>query len=139
MRLPLDVDRKVAAAIRQRRIMAGMTQMQLAEAIGVTYQQAHKYEAGINRISAARLWRIAQALGCTVGDLFESVEQETLLKEIPEREVLELVPRYVRLSPKLRDAVRHVVSVLAKTDVEYEQPEREYPGMDESPARRAAS
>jgi DNA-binding XRE family transcriptional regulator len=47
----LDVDRYVSLRIRQRRIMLGLTQQQMAELIGVTYQQAHKYETGINRIS----------------------------------------------------------------------------------------
>ena len=59
----LDVDRYVSLRIRQRRIMLGLTQQQLAELIGVTYQQAHKYETGINRISAGRLYHIARALG----------------------------------------------------------------------------
>jgi DNA-binding XRE family transcriptional regulator len=50
-----DVDRHVGARVRERRIMLGLTQQQLADLIGVTYQQAHKYERGINRISAGRL------------------------------------------------------------------------------------
>jgi DNA-binding XRE family transcriptional regulator len=45
----LDVDHYVSLRIRQRRIMLGLTQQQMAELIGVTYQQAHKYETGINR------------------------------------------------------------------------------------------
>src|ERR1700754_3826445 len=58
----LDVDHYVSLRIRQRRIMLGLTQQQMAELIGVTYQQAHKYETGINRISAGRLYQIARAL-----------------------------------------------------------------------------
>jgi DNA-binding XRE family transcriptional regulator len=50
-----DVDRHVGARVRERRIMLGLTQQQLADLIGVTYQQAHKYERGINRVSAGRL------------------------------------------------------------------------------------
>src|SRR5215472_11487722 len=49
-----DIDRHVGARIRERRIMLGLTQQQLADLIGVTYQQAHKYERGINRVSAGR-------------------------------------------------------------------------------------
>ena len=45
--------------------MLGLTQHQMAELIGVTYQQAHKYEKGINRVAAGRLYHIAQALGVT--------------------------------------------------------------------------
>src|SRR3954447_18245086 len=50
-----DTDRHIAARMRERRIMLGMTQQELAEAVGITYQQAHKYETGANRISAGRL------------------------------------------------------------------------------------
>ena len=58
-----DIDRHVGARIRESRIMLGLTQQQLADLIGVTYQQAHKYERGINRVSAGRLFQIARALG----------------------------------------------------------------------------
>src|SRR5665213_1944577 len=54
-----DIDHHVGARVRERRIMLGFTQQQLADLIGVTYQQAHKYERGINRISAGRLFEIA--------------------------------------------------------------------------------
>jgi DNA-binding XRE family transcriptional regulator len=47
------IDRALALRIRQRRIMLGITQEQLAELIGVTFQQAHKYEKGLNRLSVA--------------------------------------------------------------------------------------
>ena len=56
------IDDHVGSRIRERRIMLGLTQQQLAEMIGVTYQQAHKYERGINRVSAGRLFEIARAL-----------------------------------------------------------------------------
>jgi DNA-binding XRE family transcriptional regulator len=60
------VDLAVGRRIRQRRIMLGLTQQQMAGLIGVTYQQAHKYETGINRISAGRLYQIARALGVDI-------------------------------------------------------------------------
>jgi transcriptional regulator with XRE-family HTH domain len=66
-----DVDRHVGARIRERRVALGLTQQQMAELIGVTYQQAHKYERGLNRIAVARLHNIAQALGVEVGYFFE--------------------------------------------------------------------
>ncbi len=72
----LDVDQYVSMRIRQRRIMLGLTQQQMAELIGVTYQQAHKYETGINRISAGRLYQIAKALGVEVGYFYEGLEEE---------------------------------------------------------------
>ena len=71
-----DVDRYVGARMRERRIMLGLTQQQMAELIGVTYQQAHKYETGINRISAGRLYQIAQALGVDISYFFEDIDPE---------------------------------------------------------------
>ena len=57
------VERHIGARMRERRIMLGLTQQQMAELIGVTSQQAHKYGKGINRIAASRLYSIAQASG----------------------------------------------------------------------------
>src|SRR5262245_65588185 len=68
-----DTDRHVGARMRERRIMLGLTQHQMAEMVGVTYQQAHKYEKGINRVAAGRLYHIAQALGVEVGYFFEGL------------------------------------------------------------------
>ena len=69
-----DIDRHVGARMRDRRIMLGLTQQQLAELIGVTCQQACKYETGVNRIAAGRLHRVAGALGVGVGYLFEGAD-----------------------------------------------------------------
>jgi transcriptional regulator with XRE-family HTH domain len=73
-----DVDRYVGARMRERRIMLGLTQQQMAELIGVTYQQAHKYEKGINRIASGRLYNIAQALGVDIGYFFEGLTATSL-------------------------------------------------------------
>ncbi len=54
--------------------MMGLSQQQMADMIGVTYQQAHKYERGINRISAGRLFEIAQSLGVQVSFFFEGID-----------------------------------------------------------------
>ena len=70
----IDVDRHVGMRIRERRLILGMTQQQMAEAIGVTYQQGHKYEKGINRTASGRLYQIAQALGVEVSYFFEGLE-----------------------------------------------------------------
>ena len=69
-----DIDHHVGARIRERRIMLGLTQQQLADLIGVTYQQAHKYERGINRVSAGRLFEIARVLSVPVSDFFEGID-----------------------------------------------------------------
>jgi len=70
------IDDHVGARIRERRIMLGLTQQQLAEMIGVTYQQAHKYERGINRVSAGRLFEIARALSAPISYFYEGIGQE---------------------------------------------------------------
>ncbi len=80
-----EVDRYVGARIRERRIMLGLTQQEMAKLIGVTYQQAHKYERGINRVSAGRLYDIAQALNVTVGYFFEQFEDAGGLEMAPRR------------------------------------------------------
>jgi transcriptional regulator with XRE-family HTH domain len=68
-----DTDRHVGSRIRERRIMLGLSQQQLADLIGVTYQQAHKYERGVNRISAGRLYEISEVLRVPVGYFFEDL------------------------------------------------------------------
>jgi len=69
-----DTDRYVGQRIRERRIMLGLSQQQMADLIGVTYQQAHKYERGINRISAGRLYEISQVLGVPVSYFYEGLD-----------------------------------------------------------------
>lgn len=64
---PTDVDRRIGASIRARRIALGMSQTELGQAVGVTFQQIQKYEKGSNRISVGRLDQISSALG--VADL----------------------------------------------------------------------
>jgi transcriptional regulator with XRE-family HTH domain len=54
--------------------MLGLTQQQLAEAIGVTSQQAHKYEKALNRISAGKLYAVAQALGVDVSYFYDGLQ-----------------------------------------------------------------
>jgi len=70
------IDNHVGGRIRDRRIMLGLTQQQLAEVIGVTYQQAHKYERGINRVSAGRLFDIARALSAPITYFYEGIGEE---------------------------------------------------------------
>ncbi len=71
-----SVDRHVGLRIRKRRIELGLTQQQLAKLIGVTFQQAHKYERGVNRISAGRLFELARALRVDIGYFFQELEDE---------------------------------------------------------------
>jgi transcriptional regulator with XRE-family HTH domain len=70
---PQAVDRHVADRVRQKRIQVGMTQERLGEALGVTFQQVQKYEKGANRLSAGRLFRIANLLEVEVSYFFEGL------------------------------------------------------------------
>jgi transcriptional regulator with XRE-family HTH domain len=83
-----DIDRHIGARLRQRRIMNGLTQQTLADLIGVTYQQAHKYENGANRIAAGRLYIIAHVLGVDIGYFFEGLRNERLSEPSPQQRVL---------------------------------------------------
>ena len=74
MKHPVDVH--VGSRVRQRRWMTGMTQQQLAERVGIKFQQIQKYETGMNRISASRLWDIAEALGVPVAFFFEGLQHD---------------------------------------------------------------
>lgn len=118
----LDVDHYVSLRIRQRRIMLGLTQQQMAELIGVTYQQAHKYETGINRISAGRLYQIAQALGVDIGYFFEEIEPERAGKAKPaemmpqQRMLLELARNFASIqNRRFQDAICNLARVLASS------------------------
>src|SRR6202171_3874472 len=93
------VDDHVGARIRERRIMLGLTQQQLAELIGVTYQQAHKYERGINRVSAGRLFEIGRVLSVPVSYFFEGLDNQTGHAASPrERMCLELARNFAQIS-----------------------------------------
>ena len=111
-----DIDRHVGVRMRQRRIMLGLTQHQLAELIGVNYQQAHKYEKGINRIAAGRLSRIAQALGVEVGYFYEGMSQtpEAGAATPQQRLLLELARSFLALpSRKHQEAICNLARVMA--------------------------
>src|SRR6202167_830129 len=93
------IDRHVGAQIRERRILLGQTQQQLAGSIGVTYQQAHKYERGINRVSAGRLFEIARVLSVPVSYFFEGLDTQTGRTVSPrERMCLELARNFAQIS-----------------------------------------
>ncbi|MGC1496423.1 MAG: helix-turn-helix transcriptional regulator [Sulfitobacter sp.] len=70
------VDVHVGKRIRQRRWLTGMTQQKLAELVGIKFQQIQKYETGANRVSASRLWDIADALDVSVSFFFEGLKSD---------------------------------------------------------------
>jgi transcriptional regulator with XRE-family HTH domain len=104
--------------MRERRIMLGLTQQQMAELIGVTYQQAHKYEKGINRVAAGRLYSIAQGLGVEVSYFFEGLQTADRLVPSPQqRMLLDLTRNYVNIPVrKHREAVVAVARALAEVE-----------------------
>jgi transcriptional regulator with XRE-family HTH domain len=111
-----DVDRHVGARMRERRIMLGLTQQQMAELIGVTYQQAHKYEKGMNRVAAGRLYRIAQALGVEVGYFFEGLQTADRFVPSPQQQMLlDLARDYLNIpDPRHREAILSLARALAE-------------------------
>jgi transcriptional regulator with XRE-family HTH domain len=67
------IDKHFGMRLRARRGMMGMSQEKLGETLGVSFQQVQKYERGVNRISAASLYFIAQALETSVGFFYEGL------------------------------------------------------------------
>jgi transcriptional regulator with XRE-family HTH domain len=111
-----DVDRHIGARMRARRILLGLTQQQMAELIGVTYQQAHKYEKGINRVAAGRLYQIAQALGVEVGYFYEGLQTADRVVPSPQqRMLLDLARNYLNIAdPEHQKAIVALARALAR-------------------------
>lgn len=110
-----DTDRHVGIRIRERRVMLGLSQQQMAELIGVTYQQAHKYERGINRISAGRLHEIAQVLRVPVGYFFEGLGSKEEV-ELPSRQrmCLEVARNFAQIeNERHQEALSQMARALA--------------------------
>ena len=97
-----------------QRILLGLSQQQLASIIGVTYQQAHKYERGLNRISAGRLFTVAQALDIEPGWFFEGVAGEVEAEEVSPRQHRHL--QLMRNFMLIRDEKhQEAISAMART------------------------
>jgi len=73
---PNHVDRHVGSRVRLRRMLLGLSQEKLGEALGLTFQQVQKYEKGTNRIGASRLQQIAQFLKADIASFFEGLPNE---------------------------------------------------------------
>lgn len=73
-KVPSGIDRIVGQRLRWRRRELKLTQEQLGEKLGLTFQQVQKYEKGVNRISAGRLFEMAQVLGITITYFYEGVD-----------------------------------------------------------------
>jgi len=120
--MPHPVDVHVGKRIRHRRWLVGMTQQQLAESVGIKFQQIQKYETGANRVSASRLWDIADALDVEVSFFFEGLDQESENKEggdmIPadllgDKEALDLIRSYYAIPENQRRRLFDLARVLS--------------------------
>ncbi|HXC26742.1 MAG TPA: helix-turn-helix transcriptional regulator [Stellaceae bacterium] len=109
-------DDYVGLRIRERRIMLGWSQQQLAEMIGVTYQQAHKYERGINRVSAGRLYEIARVMNTSLTYFFEGLVDKTPHRETPrERMLLGISRNFAQIeNEKHQEAISQLARVLSE-------------------------
>jgi transcriptional regulator with XRE-family HTH domain len=132
--MPNPVDIYIGTRIRARRIAIGMSQENLANAIGLTFQQVQKYERGGNRVSGSRLLDLAMTLGVDVGWFFEGMPAEivnqrpgalqgaapkldNIDKEPAEtREALETVRVYMKLSAEQRSLFRRLFRTMVAED-----------------------
>lgn len=109
------IENHVGQKIRERRTMLGLTQQQLADLIGVTYQQAHKYERGINRVSAGRLYEISQALGVEISFFYEGLHENQGTVSERQRMCLDLARNFTNIkNEKHQDALSMLCRVLSE-------------------------
>ena len=133
-RRPNPIDVHVGGRVRFRRMLLGMSQEKLGEKLGLTFQQVQKYEKGINRIGASRLFDLAQVLGVSVqffyeeapsadapqllpGGFGEKPAEGSIVEFLRSRDGLELNKAFVRISDvKARRAIVDLVRSLANDD-----------------------
>lgn len=106
-----DIDVYLGKRLRRRRRLLGLTQQQLAGTVGVRFQQIQKYECGANRISAARLWQLSEALEVPVGYFYDGLSDRSMKEAAGEaeggemfarKETLDLVRAYYLLGERPR-------------------------------------
>ena len=116
------VDEHVGKRLRQRRWLVGMTQQQLAERVGIKFQQIQKYETGANRVSASRLWDIASTLDVSINFFFDGLQAEKGVKiqsdAMPsdlmgDKEALDLVRSYYAIPENQRRRLFDLARVLS--------------------------
>ena len=120
MKHPVDIH--VGKKVRHRRWMVGMTQQQLADRVGIKFQQIQKYETGMNRISASRLWDIAETLDVPVSYFFDGLDQKEVVPAagnpmpgdlLADKEALELVRSYYAIPENQRRRLFELARVLS--------------------------
>lgn len=117
---PDPVDIHVGTRLRLRRMLLGMSQTDLANALSLSFQQVQKYESGANRIGCSRLFRLSQALDVPVGFFFDDMNpglaesQSNFVASESGREGLELMRNYHRITdPAIRRSVYDLAKSLA--------------------------
>jgi transcriptional regulator with XRE-family HTH domain len=113
------VDAHVGKRIRHRRWMVGMTQQQLADKVGIKFQQIQKYETGMNRVSASRLWDIADSLGVQIAFFFEGLAEDQVAASaqgdiLADKEALDLVRSYYAIPEAQRRRLFDLARVLSE-------------------------
>ena len=127
-RLANSVDERIGKRVKGRRLEVDLSQEKLADLVGVTFQQIQKYENGVNRIAASRLWEMSKALGVPVQYFYEglSVNASGVAEEgapdldydmmaTPEGQRLLQIFGSIR-SAKVRRRVVELVRVIAEND-----------------------
>ncbi|WP_299927820.1 helix-turn-helix transcriptional regulator [uncultured Pelagimonas sp.] len=108
---PADIH--VGRRIRHQRWLKGITQQQLAEAVGIKFQQIQKYETGANRVSASRLWDIAATLEKPVAYFFDGIENGAVPNtDVDNKDEALLVADFRRLAKHQQTALRNVQSAM---------------------------
>ena len=106
-----DIDLHLGRRLRRRRRLLGLTQQQLALQVGIRFQQIQKYECGANRISAARLWQLSEALESPVNYFYDGLTEAMERKEaananggemFSRKETLDLIQAYYQLGERPR-------------------------------------
>jgi transcriptional regulator with XRE-family HTH domain len=117
MKHPVDIH--VGKRIRHRRWMIGVTQQQLADKVGIKFQQIQKYETGMNRVSASRLWDIAETLGVEISFFFEGLSEGSAPAPVQadimaDKEALDLVRSYYAIPEAQRRRLFDLARVLSE-------------------------
>jgi transcriptional regulator with XRE-family HTH domain len=124
---PNEIDRLVGSRVRVRRMLIGMSQEQLGEALGITVPQVQKYEKGMNRIGASRLYKIAGVLNVPITYFFEphdgaaaaAIEEQDRLDPslFADRETIAIAIAFNRItSPDVRRALLDLARAAASLD-----------------------
>lgn len=120
-----DIDFHVGKRLRRRRRLLGMTQQQLAETVGIRFQQIQKYECGANRVSASRLFELAESLDVPVQFFYEglstrdrSENDENILAAdiLSQKETMDLIRAYYRLGERPRKRLLELAKSLEPTE-----------------------